>query len=83
MANSTALMTTGLHHTGTARMGAEGWGVVDPSCRVWGVQNLRVIDCSTMPTSMSGNTNGPAMAVAWHAANLILAERTQGARAAG
>src|SRR5690606_672277 len=60
--NANELMTTGLHHTGTCRMGREGWGVVDGRLRVWGVQGLRVVDCSVMPTNNSGNTNGPAMA---------------------
>ncbi|HZV09998.1 MAG TPA: GMC family oxidoreductase, partial [Novosphingobium sp.] len=62
--------------TGTCRMGpasgAEGGdAVVDAQLRVHGVSGLRVVDCSIMPTSISGNTNGPAMAVAWRAAELI------------
>jgi choline dehydrogenase len=72
---SPQLMTTGLHHTGTCRMGREGWGVVDGRLRVWGVEGLRVVDCSVMPTNISGNTNGPAMATAWRAADLILEDR--------
>jgi choline dehydrogenase-like flavoprotein len=72
---SPQLMTTGLHHTGTCRMGREGWGVVDGRLKVWGVEGLRVVDCSVMPTTISGNTNGPAMATAWRAADLILEDR--------
>jgi choline dehydrogenase len=39
------------------------------------VDGLRVMDCSVMPTMVSGNLNGPAMAMAWHAADLVLAAR--------
>lgn len=64
------------HGTGTCGMGREGQSVVDERLRVHGVQGLRVMDCSIMPTQISGNTNGPAMALAWHAADLILADRS-------
>ena len=47
--------------------------VVDPKLRVRGVSGLRVVDCSVMPQVVSGNTNGPVMAIAWRAADLILA----------
>jgi choline dehydrogenase len=63
---------TGIHGVGTCRMGSDEGAVVDPRARVRGVGNLRVVDCSIMPTTISGNTNAPAMAVAWHAADLIL-----------
>ena len=46
--------------------------MVDPRLRVIGVSGLRVMDCSVMPTMVSGNTNGPVMAMAWRAADLIL-----------
>ncbi len=70
------LLTCGLHGTGTCRMGPEGSeSVVDPRLRVRGVDGLRVVDCSVMPTTISGNTNAPAMAVAWRAADLILEDR--------
>jgi choline dehydrogenase-like flavoprotein len=39
---------------------------------VRGVSSLRVVDGSVMPTLVSGNTNGPIMAIAWRAADLIL-----------
>ena len=54
-------------------MGPADDDVVDPSLLVRGVDNLRVMDCSVMPTMVSGNLNGPAMAMAWRAADLILA----------
>lgn len=65
----------GIHATGTCRMGVDDEAVLDGRLRVKGVEGLRVVDCSAMPTQVSGNTNGPAMAFAYHAANLILADR--------
>lgn len=67
--------TSGLHGTGTCRMGADERAVVDPSLRVRGVTGLRVADCSVMPDLITGNTNAPAMALGWRAADIILAER--------
>jgi len=70
------MVETGLHGTGTCTMGTDpATSVVDARCRVHGVEALRVVDCSIMPTSVSGNTNGPVMAVAERAAELILADR--------
>lgn len=65
---------TCMHTVGTCRMGADEHAVVDPSLRVRGVEGLRVVDCSIMPTQISGNTNGPVMAIAWRAAEWILAD---------
>lgn len=67
------MVDPGLHGTGTCSMGTNAeTSVVDDRCRVHGIQGLRVIDCSIMPTPVSGNTNGPAMAVGAHAARLVL-----------
>jgi choline dehydrogenase-like flavoprotein len=66
--------STAYHVAGTCRMGADAASVVDPQLRVRGVQGLRVVDTSIMPTLISGNTNGPAMAMAMRAAELILAD---------
>ena len=70
------MVETGLHGTGTCSMGTDpATSVVDPRCRVHGIDRLRVVDCSIMPTPVSGNTNGPAMAVAQRAAELIMADQ--------
>jgi choline dehydrogenase len=61
----------GYHAIGTAAMGPESTDVVDGELRVRGVSNLRVIDCSVMRTMVSGNLNGPMMAMAWRSADLI------------
>jgi choline dehydrogenase len=64
----------GYHAIGTAAMGPGESSVVDPVLRVRGVSGLRIVDCSVLPTMVAGNLNGPIMAMAWHAANLILDE---------
>ncbi len=71
---ATANLSSGLHGTGTCRIGPPGAGVVGPRLSVHGVEGLRVCDCSIMPTAISGNTNGPAMGVGYRAAELILEE---------
>lgn len=67
---------TCMHAIGTCRMGQDERAVVDERLRVRGVTGLRVMDCSIMPTQVSGNTNGPVIAAAWRAAELILEEQT-------
>ncbi|MBX7433899.1 GMC family oxidoreductase N-terminal domain-containing protein [Mycobacterium sp. Y57] len=62
----------GYHAIGTCAMGPGDDDVVDGRLRVRGVDRLRVVDCSTMPTMVAGNLNGPMMAMAWRAADLIL-----------
>lgn len=64
----------GIHGVATCRMGSDPGSVVDERLRVRGVDGLRVADCSVMPAPVSGNTNGPAMALGWRAADLILAD---------
>jgi choline dehydrogenase-like flavoprotein len=68
-----ALGRAAFHVAGTCRMGADAGSVVDPQLRVRGVDRLRVVDTSVMPELTSGNTNAPTMAMAWRAAELILA----------
>ena len=60
------------HAVGTCRMGLGDLSVLDAKLCVRGVGQLRVVDLSAMPTQVSGNTNGPVMAFAWRAAQLIL-----------
>lgn len=70
------MVDPGLHGTGTCAMGTDpATSVTDARCRVHGLHGLRVVDCSIMPTPVSGNTNGPAMAIGAHAAELILEDR--------
>ena len=62
------------HPTGTCQMGPDSnpMAVLDSSLRVRGIQGLRVVDCSAMPTVPSGNTNWPAVMLGERAADLIL-----------
>lgn len=61
------------HVTSTCAMGRvdDRMAVVDPTCRVHGVENLRVVDASIMPSVPSANTNLPTIMIAEHAADLI------------
>jgi choline dehydrogenase len=69
-----AIGTTIFHPVGTAAMGQ----VVDAELRVRGVDRLRVIDASVMPTITSGNTNAPTMMIAEKGADMVLRAGRQG-----
>jgi choline dehydrogenase len=63
---------TVFHPVGTCRMGSDARAVVDPQLRVRGVERLRVIDASVMPTVTSANTNAASLMIGEKGARLVL-----------
>jgi choline dehydrogenase len=70
--------TTIFHPVGTAKMGlpSDPNAVTDARLRVLGIEGLRVIDASVMPTITSGNTNSPTMMIAEKGAQMVLADQS-------
>jgi choline dehydrogenase len=60
------------HPVGSCKMGNDAMAVVDQELQVHGIQKLRVVDASIMPTLISGNTNAPTMMIAAKIADVIV-----------
>ncbi|MFZ0848949.1 MAG: GMC oxidoreductase, partial [Hyphomicrobiaceae bacterium] len=66
---------TVFHPVGTCRIGTDRMAVVDPQLQLHGIERLRVIDASVMPTITSANTNAAALMIGERGAELVAQHR--------
>src|SRR3546814_7907412 len=65
------------HPVGTCKMGTGPAAVVDEKLRAHGLEGLRIVDASIMPTPTAGNTNTPALMIAEKASEMIGENRSE------
>jgi len=66
---------TSYHPVGTCKMGTNAMSVVDPQCRVHGLDGLRICDSSIMPSLIGSNTNAATIMIAEKASDLVRGNR--------